>query len=966
MIWCGLALLCCLQYANLSLQVDSTKIHNTMLCRFPRRTQLLRSVNRDISVCASRSFATFPVLRHASPIHLNQLDKKWIPKWRSASPDNSLNPAKSAVSPDAQPFYCLSMFPYPSGNLHLGHQRVYTISDALARYKRLQGYNVIHPMGWDAFGLPAENAAVERGINPALWTELNVAKMKDQMHAMLADFDWEREVNTSAPEYFKWTQKIFTLLFERGLAYRMGAEINWDPVDQTVLANEQVDADGRSWRSGAVVEKRTLEQWFIGITKYAEQLQDDLRQLDQWPDKVKAMQKNWIGKSHGAEIKFRSEAGDEVAVFTSRPDTLFSVQFVAVALNHPLVTKTAQKDAKLAAFIAEAAKIDDPTSKAGFRLDGLKLSLPLSVEGEKQQVYDIPVFAAPYVIGTYGHGAVMGCPAHDERDADFWNIHCPGIPARQTVGHLDAAEAALLALYTAKEGRLYDLKVLPNGVESLGVFSGLTCSEAAKKITATLETLGAGGKSTQFKIRDWLISRQRYWGAPIPIIHCDSCGPVAVPDEDLPVLLPAVDGQGFGKGNPLATIDSFVNTTCPSCGSAAKRETDTMDTFIDSSWYFFRYTDPHNQNKIFDFDKASKHMPVDLYLGGVEHAILHLMYSRFISKFLGDAGLWDGKAFMNEPIKRLVTQGMVHGETFTDPDTGRFLKPDELDFSSGHPVIAATSMTPRVSFEKMSKSKFNGVDPVTCISKYGADAVRANILFSAPVTDVLNWNEDQIQGVERWLKKVLRLKEQVLLAYTSGLTSNKENGQEVPNLLLNDVLHKSYRLNEQELALYNEIQTYTQLIAKSVEDVSMNTIISDFMKMTNTLQRVFKEGQDIDPQILLDSYKKLLIVMAPATPSVAEECWEGVCHGLGQEWKSVFFQKFPVCEPIVSLSITFKVIVNGKNRGAFKSEKSLLQLPEDELLNHVYANTDAEKFVAGKAIKKMIAKEGIISINTCK
>lgn len=938
-----------------------------MLCRLLRRPLLLRTVPKEaISVLALRSFHQFPALRHSAPLQLNQLDKKWIPKWKAASPDNSLNPAKHEVSPDAEPFYCLSMFPYPSGILHLGHQRVYTISDALARYKRLQGYNVLHPMGWDAFGLPAENAAVERGINPAVWTEQNVAKMKEQMHAMLADFDWEREVNTSSPDYFKWTQKIFTLLFERGLAYRMGAEINWDPVDQTVLANEQVDSDGRSWRSGALVEKRTLDQWFIGITKYAEQLQQDLHHLDQWPDKVKAMQKNWIGTSHGAEITFRSSAGDAISVFTLRPDTLFSVQFVALALNHPLVMKSAESDPQLAVFIAEAAANDDPTTKDGYQLDGVSLSIPITVDGEKHEVYDVPVFAAPYVIGSYGHGAVMGCPAHDERDAAFWDHHCPGIPARQTVGPMDVTETVdLTSLFTAKDGRLYDLLVLLNGVESLGIFSGLSCKEAGEKITASLDAHNSGGKSTQFKIRDWLISRQRYWGAPIPIIHCDSCGPVAVPDKDLPVLLPTVDGQCFGKGNPLATIDSFVNTSCPTCGNAAKRETDTMDTFIDSSWYFFRYTDPKNQDKIFDFDKASKHMPVDLYLGGVEHAILHLMYSRFISKFLGDVGLWDGRDFLNEPIKRLVTQGMVHGETFTEPETGRFLKPEELDHRSGGPVIAATGATPKVSFEKMSKSKFNGVDPVSCISKYGADAVRAHILFSAPVSDVLNWNEEQIQGVERWLKRVLRLKDDVLLIYNTG-PSGKKDGQEIPNLTLNGIQHKSFKLNEHEFALYNEIQSYTQLVAKSVEDVSMNTLISDFMKMTNTIQRVLKEKQDIDPEVLLDSYKKLLVVMAPATPSVAEECWEGLSHGLGQEWKSIFFEKFPVCQPIVSLNVTFKVIVNGKHRGAFKSEKSLLQSPEDEILRHVYANTPAEKFVAGKAIKKIIAKEGIISINTCK
>lgn len=933
-----------------------------MLCRAKTPRNFL-----ELRIAGARSFFRSAIALQLSSetLPLNELDKKWASRWRSVSPNNALHPSKHVVDPKAEPFFCLTMFPYPSGNLHLGHQRVFTISDVLARFKRLQGFDVIHPMGWDAFGLPAENAAVERGVNPATWTKQNIAKMKEQMHAMLADFDWEREVNTCSPEYYRWTQKIFTLLFEHGLAYRMGAEINWDPVDQTVLANEQVDSEGRSWRSGAIVEKKVLEQWFIGITKYAEQLQDDLQILDQWPHKVKAMQKNWIGKSPGADIVFPTSSGDKLTVFTSRPDTLFSVQFVALALNHPLVQKAAEKDEKLASFIAAMTELDDPASKEGYKLD-ISVSIPISVDGKKREVFDVPVYVAPYVLGTYGHGAVMGCPAHDERDAEFWKLHNPGVPARLTIGDLDTDKAsAQTSLFTLKEGKLYDSQILPNGLESLGVFSGLTCEDAAEKVVSILETYNSGRKTIQFKIRDWLISRQRYWGAPIPIIHCDSCGPVAVPDKDLPVLLPSVGGEHFGKGNPLASIESFVNTTCPSCGSPAKRETDTMDTFIDSSWYFFRYTDPKNENKIFDFEKASKHMPVDLYSGGVEHAILHLMYSRFIAKFLADVGLWDGKDLKNEPIKRLVTQGMVHGLTFTDPETGRFLKPEELDLSSGNPLIKNTNVTPNVSYEKMSKSKYNGVDPVSCISKYGADAVRAHTLFSAPVSDVLNWNEEQLQGTERWLKKVLKLKDDVLEAYKRGQDSSEIIGEEFSDLVLNDVHYESFKLNKNELALYNEILSYTQRITKSVEELSLNTVISDYMKITNTLQRVLKEKQQINPEVLMDAYKKLLVLMAPVTPSVAEECWEALCIGLGQEWKSIFFQKLPVGKPIATLQITFNVMVNGKRRGSFESDKSLLEESEEEILKRVYENTPAQKFV-DKDVKKLIAKEGIISIITCK
>lgn len=908
-----------------------------------------------------RCFSTPTSPNPDQPIKLNELDKKWTQTWRNVSPDGSLHPAKHATPENAPPFFALSMFPYPSGMLHLGHQRVYTISDVIARFKRLQGYNVIHPMGWDAFGLPAENAAVERGINPATWTELNVEKMKSQMDLMLADFDWDREVNTSLPEYYKWTQKIFTLLFKRGLAYRMGAEINWDPVDQTVLANEQVDSEGKSWRSGAVVEKRNLEQWFIGITKYAEQLQDDLDQLDQWPGKVKAMQKHWIGSSHGAEIVLPTSLGDSITVFTSRPDTLFSVQFVALALNHPIVVEAAERDAKLAAFIAQMGENDDPTSKDGYLLPQINATLPVGVDGEKIEEFNVPVYAAPYVLGSYGHGAVMGCPAHDERDFDFWKLHNPNIAPCHTVGDLDESKAqGNTEVFTAKNGKLYDSSVLPNGRQTLGKFAGLTSLEAGEKIMDTLHSHGLGGKSTQFKIRDWLISRQRYWGAPIPIIHCGSCGPVAVPDEDLPVLLPKLEGESFGKGNPLAKIDSFVNTTCPSCGGAAKRDTDTMDTFIDSSWYFFRYTDSKNDKQIFDYEKASKHMPVDMYIGGVEHAILHLLYSRFVSKFLADCNLWDGSKWNNEPIRRLVTQGMVHGKTLKDPKSGRFLKPEEVDQATGK--IIASGEIPDMSFEKMSKSKYNGVDPAACIAKYGADAVRAQILFSAPVSDVLNWNEDQIQGVEKWLRKVLNLRTDIVQLYTAK-APKQELGQEYKNLTLNGVNHATYKLTHEELELYNEILKYTNKIAKAIEvDLSFNTIISDYMKMTNLLQKTIKEHPNIDSEVVMDAYKKLLIVMAPVTPSVAEECWEGLAQGLGKSWKSIFFEKFPDSQPIASLEINFNVIVNGKRRAGFKADKTFADLSENVIVDHVLTKTEAAKHIDGKTIKKVIAKEGIISI----
>lgn len=932
------------------------------LRKLERMSQGLTRASFSLGIARSFVSSSHP----QTQLKLNEIDKKWVQKWKESPPrsNESQNSAKQR-----ELFYCLSMFPYPSGVLHLGHQRVYTISDVISRFKKLKGYDVIHPMGWDAFGLPAENAAVERGINPAVWTETNISKMKDQMELMLADFDWDKEINTSSPDYYKWTQKIFTLLFKHGLAYRKGAEINWDPVDQTVLANEQVDSEGRSWRSGAKVEKRTLEQWFIGITKYASALQKDLALLDQWPEKVKAMQRNWIGESHGANIRFPCNGAhqDSITVFTSRPDTLFSVQFIALALDHPIVKKRAETDNKLAEFITLMKKDDDPNSKNGFKLESVKASIPIDVHGSPSLRYDIPVYAAPYVLGSYGSGAVMGCPAHDERDNDFWDIHQPGVPVRPTVGPSKKEKAAALdGLFTQKEGEVYDSTVLKGGVDDLGELSGMKCTDAGKKILEWLESTKNGGHAVQFKIRDWLISRQRYWGAPIPIVHCDLCGPVAVPDEKLPVLLPPIDGKSFGNGNPLDKLESFIHTQCPSCGGPAKRDTDTMDTFIDSSWYFFRYLDTHNDKAIFDTEKATRNMPVDLYVGGVEHAILHLLYSRFIAKFLGDIGLWSGSEMNNEPIKRLVTQGMVHGKTFTDPENGRFLKPDELDFSDpSKPKIKASGLLPSVSYEKMSKSKYNGVDPARCIETYGADAIRAHILFSAPISDQLNWNEDQIQGIERWLKKVLNLKEAVINIASKDHVS-PAGGIEYKDIEIDGVTYDKIVLTETELQLYNDIRHYTNRIAKSVDvDLSFNTIVSDYMKMTNALYNAIKQDS-INPVLVLDAYKKLLIVMSPVTPAISEECWEGLAKSMGKQVSSVLEQRFPSSKPITSPYTNFNVFVDGKARHTMQALRSLASEPDEKVLDIALAEPNVKKFVDERTIKKVIIKEGLISIITCK
>lgn len=898
---------------------------------------------------------------------LKNFDKKWSKRW--SDEHNSFHPGKNDVDPDSKPFYCLSMFPYPSGLLHMGHLRVYTISDVISRYKRLKGFNVIHPMGWDAFGLPAENAAVERGIYPAVWTRSNIEKMKGQMKLMLADFDWDREVTTCSPDYYKWTQKIFLLLYENGLAYRKEAEINWDPIDQTVLANEQVDSEGRSWRSGAIVEKRNLEQWFIGITKYAKELNSDLNTLDDWPDKVKAMQRNWIGESHGAEIHFPTNNSKfpQIPVFTSRPDTLFSVQFLAIGLDHPIAKLVALENEELKEFIHRMKENDDPESKDGFLLPDFKVTIPIDINNHSTQKYTVPVYVVPYVLSTYGHGAVMGCPGHDERDYDFWKLHNPSVEIVQVVGETVMPKGGISVPFTKKTGKLYNNSVLASGLSDISEYHGMDTVDAAKKIIEELETKRLGKKSTQFRIRDWLISRQRFWGAPIPIIHCEDCGAVPVPDCDLPVELPNLEGEVFGRGNPLSSTKSFYETTCPSCGGSARRDTDTMDTFMDSSWYYFRYLDSKNCDEPFSSASANKHMPVDLYIGGVEHAILHLLYSRFIAKFLGDIGAWNGSDSRKEPFKRLVTQGMVNGKTFSNPSTGRFLKPEEVDLSRpSEPKILGTNTTPSITFEKMSKSKYNGADPAQCIDKYGADATRAHMLFQAPISDILNWNEEQIQGINRWLEKVLTLQSTITNLNIETTLENANDSIALKDFKINNQTVSNLKINQAEFDLLSIVQDYIQRISDALEvHLSFNTIISDYMKLTNAIIASAK-SKNVRSEILLDSYKNLLIIMSPVTPSFSEECWERVGLSTGQSTRSIFFEKFPTPQKLPTPFITFTIIVNGKRISMLKNKASFVEKSESEVLDIILQDAKVQRFVGDEKMKKLILKKGIISLITQK
>ncbi|KAF2443616.1 leucyl-tRNA synthetase [Karstenula rhodostoma CBS 690.94] len=805
------------------------------------------------------------------------------------------------------------MFPYPSGTLHLGHLRVYTISDVLARFKQMQGHDVLHPIGWDAFGLPAENAAIERGVHPGKWTLQNIEAMKEQMKLMGGQWSWDRELRTCDPAFYKHTQRLFLMLFERGLAYQAESLVNWDPVDETVLANEQVDANGYSWRSGAKVEKKMLRQWFLKIKEFQEPLLKDLDTLAKdgmWPERVLAMQKNWIGRSEGTKLSFDIETEGEtptklerVEVYTTRADTLFGVEYIALSLSHPIVQSMAKEHEALQNFLV-LAKDFPPDSKEGFQLPGLRAKNPIAdLVNDNNISKTLPVFVAPYVLDDYGSGAVMGVPGHDARDFAFWRQ--PKLSIYGSI-HLNAPvkfvihpEHRSLASSDAVAGPGEDQPLVNKGflVSEDDQFNGLSSDQAIHSITERLQQAGRLAERTEnWRLRDWLISRQRYWGCPIPIVHCDDCGPVPVAPSDLPVELPDLPASFFQgqKGNPLAEDKSFKECKCPKCAKPAQRETDTMDTFMDSSWYMFRFLDSENATELVAPERANMGMPVDVYIGGVEHAILHLLYARFISKFLATTGVWpEGSKVLGEPFKRLITQGMVHGKTYSDPNTGRFLRPDELDFSRKNaPVITATGVAPKVSYEKMSKSKYNGVDPGATIAEYGADVTRAHMLFQAPVSDVLEWDEKKITGVQRWLARVLRLSNahwfpqngtelrrfrphhDLNVSVLDLLTHMEEQQILKPAAGGTDENSLFMTLDQAEMALLSATQQTIASVTKAYsETYSLNTIISDLMTLTNTIWDTPHKSINT-PWLKWLATVHLLRMLAPIAPGVAEESWQ--------------------------------------------------------------------------------------------
>lgn len=796
----------------------------------------------------------------------------------------------------------------------MGHVRNYTITDVIARHKRLQGYRVLHPMGWDAFGLPAENAAIERGIPPAQWTLQNIAQMKAQLQALGLSIDWEREVTTCSPDYYRWTQWLFLQFYEAGLAYQKEAAVNWDPIDQTVLANEQVDGEGRSWRSGAKVERKLLRQWFLKITDYAEQLLNDLDKLTGWPERVKTMQANWIGKSIGAYLEFPIVGLDSsIPVFTTRPDTVYGVTYVVLAPEHPLTLQVTTPDRKEAveAFIkdisaqSEIDRTAEDKPKRGI-LTGGKAINPFNGE-------EIPILIADYVLYEYGTGAVMGVPAHDVRDFKFAKDNNLPIQIVIIPEGFKEEDFTLNQAYTE-----------PGIMVNSGQFNGTPSVEGKTAIIKHAEEKGYGKARIQYRLRDWLISRQRYWGCPIPVIHCPDCGSVPVPLKDLPVVLPSeVEFSGRGP-SPLAKLDKWVNVSCPSCGKPAKRETDTMDTFIDSSWYFLRYPDALNQDIPFAKDKVNDWMAVDQYVGGIEHAILHLLYSRFFTKVLRDRGL----VSIDEPFERLLTQGMVQAMAYKNPKTGKYVRPEEVN--PENPVDPATGDPLEVFYEKMSKSKYNGVDPLKVLDKYGADTARMFILFKAPPEKDLEWDDADVEGQFRFLNRIWRL----LAEYTEKKPARVSPKSE---------------LTKAEKDLRRAIHTAIKEVSEDLTgDYQFNTAISELMKLSNALS----DSKLFDSPVYEEGVKTLLLLLAPFAPHIAEELWHesGNTDSIHKQiWPEVDAKALEVDE------ITLVIQIMGKTRGTIQVPANL----DKEGLEEYARNSEvAQRYIEGKSIKKVIVVPG--------
>jgi leucyl-tRNA synthetase len=818
-------------------------------------------------------------------------DRRWQARWAEEHcfrADSDSNKPKT---------YVLEMFPYPSGRIHMGHVRNYTMGDVIARYRRMQGHEVLHPMGWDAFGMPAENAAMERKVHPGEWTWANIRAMREQLQRLGFALDWERELATCEPSYYGHEQALFLDLFEAGLVYRKESEVNWDPVDMTVLANEQV-IEGRGWRSGALVERRKLSQWFLRITDFADDLLEGLKTLDQWPEKVRLMQENWIGKSRGLQFRFclaePVHGIDEVEVFTTRPDTIFGASFVAIAAGHPIAQAIADNDPGAAEFIAECqrggtslAEIE-AAEKKGYRTS-IEAVHPLDPE------WRVPVYIANFVLMDYGTGALFGSPGHDQRDFEFATKY--DLPIRRVVAaSIDEASHPVVGEADSITGITVNSRFL----------DGLTTDQAIAEVIRRAEAAGWGKGTVQYRLRDWGVSRQRYWGTPIPIIHCDKCGSVSVARDQLPVVLP--DDIEFDKpGNPLDRHPTWKHVDCPSCGGAATRETDTLDTFVDSSWYFIRFAS-QPADKPFDRAEAEKWLPVAQYIGGVEHAILHLLYARFWTRALQRLG----KISIAEPFKGLFTQGMVTHETYRAGD-GSWLSPDEVrkDGDDWIHIESGCPVTPgRV--EKMSKSKRNTVDPEPILAKYGADAVRWFMLSDSPPERDLEWSEGGIEGASRFVQRVWRLA-------TGGRPAQGEDE-----------------------ALKRKVHRAIAAVGEAIEGLQFNKAVAQLYELTTAIEKAEPSATRYE------AVRTLILLVAPGAPHLAEECWAALADG-----GMVADAPWPSFDPalLVEDQVTLAVQVNGKLRDTLSAPRGLDRAAAEAL---ALASDKVQRQLGGTAPRKVI------------
>ena len=864
-------------------------------------------------------------------------------------------------------FYCLSMLPYPSGALHMGHVRNYTIGDVISRYQRMTGKNVLQPMAWDAFGLPAENAAIKHNTAPAKWTYANIEHMRAQLKTMGYAIDWSREFATCRPEYYVHEQRMFVRLLKKGLAYRKNSVVNWDPVDQTVLANEQV-IDGRGWRSGAIVEKREIPQWFLRITDYAQQLLDGLDSLPGWPDSVKTMQRNWIGRSEGLEFAFDVEGSDDkLAVFTTRPDTLMGVTFVSIAAEHPLALRAAEGNPALAAFIAElrqggVSEAEVETQAKRGMDTGLRAIHPISGEA-------LPVFVANFVLMNYGTGAVMAVPGHDQRDWEFAQTY--QLPIRMVVVPPEVRDAIEQIGNDLREGNdpmraalrggsadAYDTRAAVQVVDGFqrriadesaytergllvnsGDYDGMDYQQAFDAIAARFEREGRGSRRVNYRLRDWGVSRQRYWGCPIPVIYCDKCGAVPVPEDQLPVVLPE-DVQFMGTGSPIKADPAWRKTTCPQCGGPAERETDTFDTFMESSWYYARYTSPGAHDMV--DDRANYWLPVDQYIGGIEHAILHLLYFRFFHKLLRDEGL----VHSDEPVRNLLTQGMVIAETFYRDGAGgskEWINPADVEIerdARGHLTgakLRADGQPVHIGgTEKMSKSKNNGVDPQSMVDKYGADTVRLFSMFAAPPEQSLEWNEAGVEGMARFLRRFWRE-----VVTHVGQPDHPE--VDPPSL------------SPAQRTLRRQVH---ETIAKVGDDYgrrhSFNTAIAALMELLNHVSK-FDDMSDQGRAVRHEALQAMVLLLNPVTPHVSHSLWQALGHGEALVEDVPFPQADPAA--LVRDAVTLAVQVNGKLRGT-------IEVAPDAQRSAIEAMALAEphvaRFLEGQSIRKVIVVPGKI------